>query len=83
MADNTVTTMPHKEGDTLYSDLEKGQWFWGFAPEGIPFLKVPGGCVSPVNGVLELDSGITNYFVGKKVWLCPPNTKITIITKPK
>lgn len=80
MADHTVTSKPHKEGDTLYSDLKKGDWFWGWAPEGVPLLKIAGGCLSPVNGTVELDSGITNYFVGKKVWRCPPKTEITIIT---
>jgi hypothetical protein len=77
---HTVTSKPFKEADTPYKDVKTGQYFWGFSPEGVPMLKVPGGHVSPVNGRLELDVAPSNYFVGRNVWLCPPRTEITIIT---
>lgn len=76
---HTVTSKPRREGDTDYKAVKSGQWFWGFEPAGVPMLRIPGGHVSPVNGHVELDVQGSNYFFGKKVWLCPTNTEITII----
>lgn len=73
-----VTTHPSPEGSDFYDMLKPGDWFWGWKPEGVPMLKVEGGYCSPVNGHIEHDNG-TCYFVGKKVWKCPPGTNITIL----